>query len=40
MGRIVTMVVGGVLVLFGLVWILQGLDVIGGSGMSGTRSGR
>jgi len=35
MGRIVTLVVGGVLVLFGLVWILQGLDVIGGSGMSG-----
>ena len=40
MGRIVTLVVGAALALLGLVWILQGLDVIGGSGMSGTRSGR
>jgi hypothetical protein len=35
MGRIVTLVVGAVLVLLGLLWILQGLDIIGGSGMSG-----
>jgi hypothetical protein len=35
MGRIPTLVVGAVLALLGLVWILQGLDVIGGSGMSG-----
>ena len=35
MSRIVTLVVGAVLVLLGLLWILQGLDVIGGSGMSG-----
>jgi len=35
MGRIPTLVVGAVLTLLGLVWILQGLDVIGGSGMSG-----
>jgi hypothetical protein len=35
MGRIVGLVIGTVLVLLGLLWILQGLDVIGGSGMSG-----
>ena len=35
MGRIVTLVVGAALTLLGLVWILQGLDVMGGSGMSG-----
>ena len=35
MGRIVTLVIGAVLVLLGLVWILQGLDILGGSGMSG-----
>ena len=35
MSRIVGLVVGAVLVLLGLLWILQGLDVIGGSGMSG-----
>jgi hypothetical protein len=35
MGRTVTLVIGIVLALLGLLWILQGLDVIGGSGMSG-----
>ncbi len=35
MGRIVMLVIGAVLFLAGLLWILQGLDIIGGSGMSG-----
>ena len=35
MGRIVPLVVGAVLILLGLLWILQGLNVVGGSGMSG-----
>jgi hypothetical protein len=35
MGRIVMLVVGAVLVLVGVLWALQGLDVVGGSGMSG-----
>ena len=35
MGRIVMLVVGALLVLAGVVWTLQGLDVLGGSGMSG-----
>ena len=35
MSRNVALVLGAVLVLLGLVWILQGLDVLGGSGMSG-----
>jgi hypothetical protein len=35
MGRIASLVVGVVLALIGLLWILQGFDVIGGSGMSG-----
>ena len=35
MGRIVMIVVGVLLVLVGIVWTLQGLDVLGGSGMSG-----
>ena len=35
MGRIVTLVIGAVLALLGLLWILQGLNIIGGSGMSG-----
>lgn len=29
------LVVGAVLVLVGVLWALQGLDVVGGSGMSG-----
>ena len=35
MSRIATLVIGAVLALLGLLWILQGLNVIGGSGMSG-----
>ena len=35
MSRLVTLVVGAVLMLLGLVWILQGLNIIGSSGMSG-----
>jgi hypothetical protein len=35
MGRTVKLVVGGLLVIFGVVFMLQGLDVLGGSGMSG-----
>jgi hypothetical protein len=35
MSRTLKMVVGGVLILAGIVWTLQGLDVLGGSGMSG-----
>ena len=35
MGRIVMLVIGALLFLAGLVWMLQGLDIIGGSGMSG-----
>ena len=35
MSRTVSLVVGIVLALLGLLWILQGLDVVGGSGMSG-----
>ncbi len=35
MSRTVSLVVGIVLGLLGVLWILQGLDVIGGSGMSG-----
>lgn len=35
MTRMVKLVVGCVLVLFGVVFTLQGLDVLGGSGMSG-----
>lgn len=35
MTRIVKLVVGAVLVLLGVVFTLQGLDVLGGSSMSG-----
>jgi hypothetical protein len=35
MGRLVPLVFGAVLALLGLLWILQGLNIIGGSGMSG-----
>jgi hypothetical protein len=35
MSRIVRLVLGAVLALLGLLWILQGLNIIGGSGMSG-----
>ncbi len=35
MSRSLSLVLGVVLVLLGLLWVLQGLDVVGGSGMSG-----
>jgi uncharacterized membrane protein len=35
MSRTLKMIVGVVLILVGMVWTLQGLDVMGGSGMSG-----
>jgi hypothetical protein len=35
MTRSVLIAIGAVLVVFGAVWFLQGIDVIGGSGMSG-----
>ncbi len=35
MGRIVMLVIGALLFLAGIVWTLQGLDILGGSGMSG-----
>lgn len=35
MNRRVSLVIGVVLVLIGLLWTLQGLDILGGSGMSG-----
>jgi hypothetical protein len=35
MSRTFKLVVGVVLILVGVVWTLQGLDVMGGSGMSG-----
>lgn len=35
MTRIVRLAFGALLVLVGVVWTLQGLDVLGGSGMSG-----
>lgn len=35
MTRNTLIAVGAVLILFGGVWFLQGIDVLGGSGMSG-----
>jgi hypothetical protein len=35
MGRVLTSVVGAALCFIGLIWILQGLNLLGGSGMSG-----
>ena len=35
MTRNTLMAVGAILVVFGGVWFLQGIDVLGGSGMSG-----
>jgi hypothetical protein len=35
MGRWLFVILGALLVLVGLVWTLQGLDVLGGSAMSG-----
>lgn len=37
MNRRVSVVIGVVLVLVGILWTLQGLDILGGSGMSGVR---
>lgn len=34
--RWMLIVIGGLLVLFGAVWTLQGLNILGGSAMSGT----
>lgn len=35
MNRRLSLVIGVALVLIGIVWTLQGLDILGGSGMSG-----
>jgi hypothetical protein len=35
MSRTVSLVLGVVLALVGLLWILQGLNIVGSSGMSG-----
>ena len=35
MGRPLLLGVGALLVVVGAVWFLQGIDVLGGSGMSG-----
>lgn len=35
MSRTASVVVGVVLILLGALWTLQGLDIVGGSGMSG-----
>jgi uncharacterized membrane protein len=35
MTRIVLLVMGVVLILMGVLWTMQGLDVVGGSAMSG-----
>ncbi len=35
MSRSLALALGGVLVVIGLVWFLQGIDVLGGSPMSG-----
>ena len=36
MGRIIVVILGVVLALFGLLWALQGFGVVGGSPMSNT----
>ena len=35
MSRPVTLVIGGILVVVGLIWFFQGIGVLGGSVMSG-----
>jgi uncharacterized membrane protein HdeD (DUF308 family) len=35
MSRSLSLVLGGLLLVVGVVWTLQGLDVLGGSAMSG-----
>ncbi len=37
MNKRVLSICGILLILIGVLWILQGLDIIGGSSMSGTR---
>jgi hypothetical protein len=36
MGRVIVMVLGVVVALFGVLWALQGFGVVGGSPMSNT----
>jgi hypothetical protein len=36
MSRSVTLVLGGILVVIGLIWFFQGIGVLGGSFMSGS----
>jgi hypothetical protein len=36
MGRVIVMILGVVVALFGLLWALQGFGVVGGSPMSNT----
>ncbi len=36
MSRPVTLVLGGILVVIGLIWFFQGIGMIGGSFMSGS----
>jgi hypothetical protein len=36
MGRVIVVVLGVVIALFGLLWALQGFGVVGGSPMSNT----
>lgn len=35
MGRVVALLLSGLLIAVGLLWTLQGLDIVKGSGMSG-----
>jgi uncharacterized membrane protein YeaQ/YmgE (transglycosylase-associated protein family) len=35
MGRTANLVIGVVVALVGILWVLQGLNIVGGSGMSG-----
>ena len=36
MGRVIVVVIGVIIALFGLLWALQGFGVVGGSPMSNT----
>lgn len=36
MGRVIVVIIGVVVALFGLLWALQGFGVVGGSPMSNT----
>ena len=35
MGRVIALLLSGLLIAVGLLWTLQGLDILKGSGMSG-----